>query len=207
MYNSEITITIQKYHLAHGLSSSIARVFNPLPLARVGGSQGRLEKPTWVLRLAANMERFLRLKLPKGRFEGVPAQRSRMMGRIRGKGNRTTELQVRLALVRNGLSGWLMHANLAGTPDFYFPRDRLAVFIDGCFWHGCRGCGHVPKTNRPFWAAKIRRNRQRARRVQAELARSGIRVLRFWEHEVKCDLSGVVSTVRNFCSHGVLACR
>src|SRR4051812_44966339 len=108
------------------------------------------------------MEKCLRKKLPGGVFRDVPVKRSVAMGLIRGKGNRTTELPLRLALVRNGVRDWNLHvAELPGKPDFYFPKQQLAVFVDGCFWHGCARCGHIPKTNSSFWGAKIERNRER----------------------------------------------
>lgn len=72
-----------------------------------------------------------------------------------------------------------------GSPDFYFPAELLAVFVDGCFWHGCPRCGHIPHTRRPFWQAKISQNRKRDRRARARLSRLGIRVIRIWEHALR----------------------
>src|SRR2546423_7663451 len=124
------------------------------------------------------MERRLRATLPKGEFESVPESRSRAMGRVRSKGNRTTEEALRFGLVRAGIRGWTMHAEMVGTPDFFFTRQKLAVFVDGCFWHGCPICGHVPVTNRPFWKAKISRNQRRDVLVQENLGQAGIRTIR-----------------------------
>ena len=108
------------------------------------------------------MERALRKHLPGGAFTEVSATRSKAMAAVRGHGNKTTERRFRLALVRAGVRGWQVRPKgLRGSPDFVFPEARLAVFADGCFWHGCPECGHVPRTNRPFWAAKIERNRER----------------------------------------------
>ena len=80
-----------------------------------------------------------------------------------------------------------------GKPDFYFPASRVAVFVDGCFWHGCPRCGHTPRTNRPFWSAKITRNRERDQRAIAMLSERGITAVRFWE----CSLArgGLVECV------------
>ena len=131
------------------------------------------------------MERYLRTKLKGGVFKNVDQKRSRVMSRIRSKGNKTTEAKLRYALVRAGISGWSMHPHeVFGKPDFYFHKEKLAVFVDGCFWHGCLKCGHIPKTRSCFWSAKFERNRQRSIRVKKTLSRSGIRVLRFWEHEL-----------------------
>src|SRR5205823_6917634 len=107
------------------------------------------------------------LKLSEGKFLNVSATRSRMMSAIRGKNTRSTERALRMALMRAGIKGWRLHAvNLPGKPDVYFPTQRLAVFIDGCFWHFCPKCGHIPKTRRIFWNAKIQRNQERDRKVK-----------------------------------------
>jgi DNA mismatch endonuclease, patch repair protein len=120
------------------------------------------------------------------------------MAKVRSKGNVSTERRLRSALVRAGMRGWVLHAKqVTGFPDFYFGKERLAVFVDGCFWHGCPKCGHIPKANRKFWAAKIRRNRERDRRTSARLRAQGYRVLRFREHELKRGLDGCVAAINN----------
>jgi DNA mismatch endonuclease (patch repair protein) len=124
--------------------------------------------------------------LINGTFGAVPQTHSRRMGAIRGKGNRTTEARFRAMLVRAGLRGWTMQTEgIKGKPDFYFPENMVAVFIDGCFWHGCPRCGHVPSVNRPFWKAKIERNQQRDRDTDNFLQQTGIIAVRFWEHELR----------------------
>jgi DNA mismatch endonuclease (patch repair protein) len=132
------------------------------------------------------MERRLKNFLDHGKFENVPEKRSRTMSAIRGKHNRTTELRLRMALIREGIKGWKLHAKeLPGNPDFYFAHKKLAVFVDGCYWHGCPKCGHIPKTRSRFWEAKIKRNQQRDRQKRAELRKQGISTIRIWEHELK----------------------
>jgi len=117
------------------------------------------------------------------------------MRAVRGSGNRTTELRFRFALVGAGLQGWTMHNRaVRGNPDFLFPMAKLVVFVDGCFWHGCPECGHVPTTRRPFWKAKIARNRQRDRNVTRHLRARGFTVLRFWEHDLR-DLDQCIERV------------
>ena len=131
------------------------------------------------------MERRLKLKLPNGEFVGVTLERSRIMSAIRGKSNKTTEKRLRMALVRHGIRGWVLHtAQVAGKPDFFFPKSGVAVFVDGCFWHGCKTCGHVPKTRSAFWRAKLKRNRERDSRTDKLLHQSGIRIIRIWEHSL-----------------------
>src|SRR5690242_4583024 len=108
------------------------------------------------------MESVLRLTLKSRRFTRVPPARSHVMSAIRSSGNRSTELRLRLALVRAGIPGWKLHVTgLPGRPDFFFPRRNLAVFVDGCFWHGCPKCGHLPRTNHLFWKTKISRTKMR----------------------------------------------
>lgn len=133
------------------------------------------------------MERALRNKLIKGSFGEVPEIHSRRMAAIRGRGNRTTETRFRAMLVRAAIRGWVMNPKIVrGKPDFFFPDSKIAVFIDGCFWHGCPQCGHVPKVNRPYWKAKIERNRRRDLETDDLLLQSGITPIRFWEHELQC---------------------
>jgi DNA mismatch endonuclease (patch repair protein) len=108
------------------------------------------------------------------------------MEKVRGKGNKSTEGRLRFALVGAGIHGWkLRPKDITGCPDFYFKKERLVVFVDGCFWHGCSKCGHVPKTNSTFWKTKLERNRMRDRRHTRLLKEQGIVVIRFWEHELR----------------------
>ncbi|MBI5384278.1 MAG: very short patch repair endonuclease [Verrucomicrobia bacterium] len=151
------------------------------------------------------MERALRRKLPHGRFVGVTKGRSQQMRAVRGRGNKTTETRFRSALVRAGIRGWsIAPQNIPGRPDFYFAKARLAVFVDGCFWHGCPQCGHVPRTNSKFWRAKIERNRQRDRATTAALRAEGLRVVRLWEHKLRENLAGCVGRVHSLLNkaHG-----
>ncbi len=129
-------------------------------------------------------------------FENVAPERSRVMSAIRKRGNRSTELAFRLDLVRAGLKGWEMHArHVPGCPDFLFPRKRVAVFVDGCFWHGCPKCFRLPVGNRDYWSEKITSNRRRDRRNTRILKANGWRVVRIWEHVLKSD-SGRLRALR-----------
>jgi len=143
------------------------------------------------------MERKLKDKLPKGKFPNVEPRHTQIMKGVRGRGNKTTEVRFRAALVGAGISGWQLHARgIPGNPDFYFPKEQLAVFIDGCFWHGCVLCGHIPNKNRAFWQEKINRNRERDRRNTVKLRSQGVSVLRFWEHEVSESLRECIDLTR-----------
>jgi DNA mismatch endonuclease (patch repair protein) len=122
------------------------------------------------------------------------------MSAIRGKGNKTTELVVRMSLVRSRVSGWEMHPNdIKGKPDFYFRTQRAAVFVDGCFWHGCETCGHTPHTRSEFWKAKFERNHARDLATVVALSKSKIKVLRVWEHQLKTP-EGIREVVRQIKS-------
>lgn len=108
-----------------------------------------------------------------------------------GKGNRRAntkpEVRLRSILHRRGLRFRKDHLvrldGLTVRPDVVFTRARVAVFVDGCFWHGCPEHQRVPKSNRDYWVPKLRSNVERDRRVSAALSESGWRVERFWEHE------------------------
>jgi DNA mismatch endonuclease (patch repair protein) len=161
-------------------------------------------------------------------------KRSEVMSRIRGRGNRDTELALAKLLRANGITGWRRHVliratvesswlsvesrkrgrnpqpstinpQLAVRPDFVFRKSRTAIFVDGCFWHGCpKHCKYAkwltrsvtagnpasPKnglrrTGRAFWRRKLVGNKTRDRVVNRVLRRAGWRVLRIWEHELQ----------------------
>jgi len=112
------------------------------------------------------------------------AKRSQVMSRIRGHGNKDTELALICLLRRHRITGWRRHHNTFGKPDFVFPAAKVAVFVDGCFWHGCPKHASMPVGNRPFWQKKLAANKARDRRVNRTLRRLGWRVLRFWEHDI-----------------------
>lgn len=111
-------------------------------------------------------------------------ERSKLMSRIRSSNNASTELRAIQEFKRAGLRGWRRRQPLLGSPDFVFPKARVAVFVDGCFWHGHPRLARIPKTNRAFWEAKIARNKARDREVNRGLRRLGWTVVRIWEHEV-----------------------
>lgn len=91
-----------------------------------------------------------------------------------------------------------LRRKLPGSPDLVFVGRRLAVFVDGCFWHGCSLHHTLPAANRDFWLRKLERNQARDRRVDEELAAMGWTVLRVWEHEVRADLEGAATRVALF---------
>jgi DNA mismatch endonuclease (patch repair protein) len=108
--------------------------------------------------------------------------RSALMSRIRSSRNKTTELKFAMLLRASKLKGWRRNYPLPGKPDFVFSASKLAVFVDGCFWHG-HDCGRnlKPKRNAQAWRKKITGNRLRDRRVSRKLRALGWRVIRIWE--------------------------
>jgi len=118
-------------------------------------------------------------------MDHVPKEvRSRIMAAIRSRGNTTTELPLAKLLWAAGLRGYRKHWPVVGKPDFAWPGRRVAVFVDGCFWHGCR-CKRLPRTNTEFWRDKIVTNMRRDRRVSRTLRREGWTVIRVKECAVR----------------------
>ena len=111
-------------------------------------------------------------------------KRSEVMSLIRSHSNRATELRLIQIFRAHHITGWRRGQKLPGKPDFVFRAERVCVFVDGCFWHGCPKHGTRPKQNRKFWDGKIARNRERDREVSRELRRAGWRVARIWGHEL-----------------------
>ena len=111
-------------------------------------------------------------------------KRSEVMSRIRGHGNKDTELALIKIFRELHITGWRRHQLVFGKPDFVFRKDRLCVFVDGCFWHGCPKCYRAPGSNKPFWKKKFQTNLARDNRVNRELRKAGWTVLRIWEHEL-----------------------
>jgi DNA mismatch endonuclease (patch repair protein) len=108
--------------------------------------------------------------------------RSYIMSRIRGK----------WTAPERGLHNFLkgnrvkhkMHPKMFGNPDAFLKGSNVVVFVDGCFWHGCPRCGHIPESRKEFWEAKIKRNKARDKRYTKELRKMGYSVMRIWECEI-----------------------
>jgi DNA mismatch endonuclease (patch repair protein) len=116
-----------------------------------------------------------------------PEQRSYAMSRIRSRGNSSTELKL-ISLMRDaGISGWRRKSKLSGRPDFIFPRFRAVIFVDGCYWHGCRKCALAAKSNIDYWKPKIAGNAKRDRTNTRLLRDEGWTVIRIWEHDLRAD--------------------
>ena len=128
------------------------------------------------------------------------AKRSDVMSRIRGRGNKETELALMKLFRRHHITGWRRHQPVFGKPDFVFPKLRVAVFVDGCFWHGCPKHSNVPASNRAFWMKKLTGNAVRDKIVSRTLRREDWRVLRIWEHELRKPARVLARIEKAFCT-------
>lgn len=119
-----------------------------------------------------------------GRFANVKPDVRRRMKRVRQR-DTDVEMILRRELWGRGIRYRLHGRNLPGRPDIYNGRLRVAVFVDGCFWHGCPTCKKIPQTRRAFWKAKIAYNRSRRRTVQRDLETRGWTIVQVWEHAIR----------------------
>lgn len=126
----------------------------------------------------------------------TPAQRSYTMSRIRSSGNQATEQRFVQLLRKAKITGWRRKSSLPGRPDFVFPKERVAVFLDGCFWHGCPRCYLPPKSNVEYWTAKIAGNAARDKKHTTTLKAAGWAVLRIWQHSIRKRPSHTISRLR-----------
>lgn len=121
-------------------------------------------------------------------------QRSYNMSQIKGK-NTKPEILLRKLLGLNNVKGYRIHHELIGKPDIVFPKKKIAVFIDGCFWHKCKKCFVEPETRKKFWIEKINGNVKRDKEVNRVLRKKGWKILRFWEHQVRKSPNKIVSKI------------
>jgi DNA mismatch endonuclease (patch repair protein) len=110
--------------------------------------------------------------------------RSEIMRAVKSNRNKSTEWLFRSALMRNKLRGWKVNPKIQFKPDFAFTKKKIAIFIDGCFWHGCPKCIKKPVSNKRYWSEKIRRNRKRDKEANMILRKKGWKVIRIWEHDL-----------------------
>lgn len=123
--------------------------------------------------------------------------RSKNMSAIRGKGNHTTELRLAALFRKNDIYGWRRHPyGIYGRPDFIFRDENVVIFVDGCFWHGCREIKKFPSANRMFWLKKLKNNQRRDLEVNKKLRKSGWRVIRLWEHDLERNPEKIVQKIR-----------
>lgn len=153
---------------------------------------------------AERLEAFRTVNLGGGRIVPYPEPRDEAATRV-GRANRRTgtrpEVRLRSALHRRGHRFRKDHLLRAGgvrvRPDVVFTRWKVAVFVDGCFWHGCSAHQNIPKSNREYWVPKLAANVERDRKVDASLAEAGWVIVRIWEHD---DLEDALAAVEKALS-------
>ena len=116
------------------------------------------------------------------------------MSSIRGKNTRP-EVSIRKLLWQRGKRYRIHDSSVFGTPDISNKSKNVAVFIDGCFWHGCKRCYKEPKSNTKFWRNKLSKNQKRRKLVISRLRKDGVTILQFWEHQVISDPQTVVKRI------------
>ena len=114
-------------------------------------------------------------------------ERSRIMAKVKARGNKSTELKLITLFKEGGIKGWRRNYPLEGKPDFVFPKSHLAIFVDGCFWHGCKEHCRIPESNCNYWIVKINKNIKRDRYINKALREKSWNVIRIWEHELRND--------------------
>lgn len=123
-----------------------------------------------------------------------PEHRKKNMQNIRSA-NTNIEIAVRSALHKKGFRFRKNVNTLIGKPDIVFPKYKVVVFLDSCFWHKCPYHSNIPKTNKKYWLPKLQRNKTRAKEVNNKLKKDGWTVLRFWEHQINNDLEKCVNKI------------
>ena len=127
-------------------------------------------------------------------------KRSEIMSKVKSR-NTSPELKLRKALFKEGLRGYRVNPKLPGSPDIVFTKLKIAIFVDGCFWHGCPKCYSLPKENVEYWREKLDKNRKRDVKVNQLLVEEGWEVIRFWEHEITKNLDEVIKTISSLINN------
>jgi len=112
-------------------------------------------------------------------------ERSRIMASVKSANNKSTDLRFLSILKEKSITGWHRNYPVTGNPDFVFPRLKIAVFIDGCFWHRCPSHCRMPASNKDYWRTKIANNKSRDKKTTKGLKDKSWVVIRIWEHEIK----------------------
>lgn len=112
-------------------------------------------------------------------------KRSEIMSRIPSKRNKSTEVKLISLFKSYGITGWRRNYNVIGHPDFVFLKRRIAIFVDGCFWHGHNCRNTTPKSNADFWRKKKGKNIAHDKKISELFESRGWKVIRIWECEIK----------------------
>ena len=111
-------------------------------------------------------------------------KRSEIMSRVKSRDSKM-EISFRKELSKRGFRYRKNAGKYLGKPDVVLPKHKTVIFLDSCFWHGCRRHGTLPGTRRKFWVAKIERNKKRDKAVVRHYKKIGWKIFRIWEHDLK----------------------
>ncbi len=130
-------------------------------------------------------------------------ERSQIMAKVKGRGNKSTELKLIKFFKEYCIKGWRRKYPLTGNPDFVIPKSRLAIFVDGCFWHGCKEHCRMPESNSEYWISKIDKNIKRDNLINKGLKEERWTVIRIWEHELtKGNHKKKLNKIKNLVEQG-----
>lgn len=124
-------------------------------------------------------------------------KRSEIMSRVRDKDSRI-EIVFRRALWKKGFRYSKNSTKYFGKPDLVLKKYKTVIFIDSCFWHGCKKHGSMPQTRKKFWEAKIESNKKRDKKVNQYYKKSDWKIIRIWEHEIQKNLPKSLNRIINF---------
>jgi len=112
-------------------------------------------------------------------------KRSEIMRKVKSKKNRSTELKLISYFKERNIKGWRRNYKIKGNPDFVFPKKKIVIFTDGCFWHGHNCRNLKPSQNKDYWIKKIEKNIKRDKEITEYLEKKNYKVIRIWECELK----------------------
>lgn len=123
------------------------------------------------------------------------------MSKVRSKDSKI-EIEFRKNLWRAGFRYSKNSSKYFGKPDLALPKYKTVIFIDSCFWHGCKKHGSIPQTRKKFWETKIERNRQRDKKVNRHYKKTGWKVIRIWEHDLKKNFKKIIERSKKLIIYG-----
>ena len=123
-------------------------------------------------------------------------KRSEIMSHIKSKDSKI-EISLRKKLWQAGIRYRKNPKGYFGKPDLVLKKYKIVIFIDSCFWHGCKKHCRLPATNKEYWKNKIERNKKRDKKVSVYYKKIGWNIIRIWEHEIKKDLQRLIYKIIN----------
>lgn len=126
-------------------------------------------------------------------------KRSEIMSKVKSKDSKI-EIEFRTVIWKAGFRYRKNPKGYFGKPDLVFKKHKTVIFIDSCFWHGCKKHCRIPATNKKYWINKIERNKERDKEVNKYYKKSDWKIIRVWEHEIEKDPKQVIKKVVHFLS-------